>query len=298
MKPKLQLTLLIGSLEEKVSSVQQMSEKEVLAELSNILSKPYGLARKEGKVTGYDFLNKAIFYKKIKDKKILEIFRSIIERSEERELMFSNLKNKIDKDVFSLKSEDLFFDKKLVAFLKKNKNDYPLCLSFMKNIVIDYNKYPTFLHYSPWLMSFLEKHDFKKEDEKIIKENIKKLHFSELATYVDNILLRTELEFSKELALIMQKYLEEVLEKVKTPQLLATYKDLRPYNSVIDQGMETVSKAIKNILDKREHVPSGPQKKLIRKMSAYAGKKLTLQEAQAIDNKLKKESHLKSKGKK
>ena len=298
MKPKLHLTLLIGSLEDKVSSVQQMSEKEVSEELANILSRPYGFARKEGKATGYDFLNKAIFYKKIKDKKILEIFRSIIERSEERELMFSNLKNKIDKDVFSLKSEDLFFDKKLVAFLKKNKNDYPLCLSFMKNIVIDYNKYPTFLHCSPWLMSFLEKQDFKKEDEKIIKENINKLHFSELATYVDNILLRTELEFSKELALIMQGHLEEVLEKVKTPQLLATYKDLRPYNSVIDQGMETVSKAIKVILDKREHVPNGPQKKLIRKMSAYAGKKLTLQEAQAIDNKLKKESHLKSKGKK
>jgi len=298
MKSKLQLTLLIGSLEEKVSSIEQMSEKEVSDEVSTILSKTYGFARKEGKVSGYDFLNKAVFYKKIKDKKILELFLLIMERSEERELMFANMKNKKDIESFSLKSEDFFFDKKLVAFFKKNKNEYPLCLSFMKNLVLDYKKYPAFLHYSPWLMNFLEKQDLKNEDEKIIKENINKLHVSELASYVDNILLRTELDFSKDLALKMQTYLEGALEKVKTTQLLATYKDLRPFNNVIDEGMETVSKAIKTILDRREHVPNGPQKKLIRKMSAYSGKKLTLKEAQAIDNKLKKESHLNSKGKK
>jgi hypothetical protein len=47
---------------------------------------------------------------------------------------------------------------------------------------------------------------------------------------------------------------------------------------------------IKNELESKEHVLSSAQSRLIRKMSIHAGKKLTLRDAQILDNSLRKKT--------
>ena len=81
---------------------------------------------------------------------------------------------------------------------------------------------------------------------------------------------------------------EKPLSELTAKELL----NKRRYNQFYDNdgGEEESSnqEVIQKVLKTKEHVLKPSQSRLIRKMSIHAGKKLSLQEAQSLNNKLKK----------
>jgi hypothetical protein len=77
-----------------------------------------------------------------------------------------------------------------------------------------------------------------------------------------------------------------------TEDLVGEYKSLTQSSYSEDRNDKRI-KDLKEILNTRGHINNVSQKRLIKRMSIHAGEKLTLRDAQLLENNLKKKNKLK-----
>ena len=117
-----------------------------------------------------------------------------------------------------------------------------------------------------------------------------KLNHSAYESTIDNIQKMME-EMKPNSSRRVSEYQEKPLEQQSEKELRAKRRfNINSYDFNSDEEYDSAvaeQEKIRELLSKKEHVLTPAQSKLIRKMSIHAGEKLTLQQAQKLQNKLK-----------
>lgn len=89
----------------------------------------------------------------------------------------------------------------------------------------------------------------------------------------------------------LKQFFKEKIGTLKTKELLTFHKGERFKSRYLNEGANEINDMLVQLVTEelplREHVLKPNQSKLVRKMSIHAGKKLSLQEAQLLANRLK-----------
>ena len=259
-------TLLLGSFKEKFDSLFQDSVPDFYLNslIEDMLTHDLTLPTRKSEaaeVQAIDVLFKTFTHPNITHKTLKKTLAKLLEAD------FKNLQMPLIKQIIyhpKCLKEDILM---VLEVIKKNIKDLSLSYEFSFFVFQTIkNKYPDSL---PLVFDVLKTNMMKVKKVNYIlsiKEMVEK----------HNIFLSFQQEEFKNLCL-------EAFNSCATKDLVNVYKSNVRYGTYLSSSMTLLKQA----LESKEHIPSKSQTSLIRKMSVKAKKKLTLKEAQTLNNKSK-----------
>lgn len=135
---------------------------------------------------------------------------------------------------------------------------------------------------------------FLKHQEEFLTKLKQTKSISQLQSSTESLVGLIDGDIRREFLPVLTKFLQDKIKTFNTKDLLNFHKGERFKSRYLDDGCNEINdlfiKLVSEELPKREHVLKSSQSKLIRQMSIHAGRKLSLAEAQELNNKLKQKT--------